>query len=242
MNNDSSTGGFLLSYRDSYIAPPLEGQALTNFLQEQIVGVTGIAGNLVRPRWQPEPPLLPDATIDWIAFGITERKGQTYAYTYHETPHLDETRTLDNDIVETQFLDTNLQFDMGLLLDQENEPDTLDPNSYDIVLRSEDITVLCSVYGPNADDTASAMREGFSVAQNREALQLNNVPYIGAGDITIVPSLVNNKWYYRVDIPLWFRRGIRRVYPILDIASANGTLNTDISPITRQIVINPPND
>lgn len=81
MSNNSSTGG--------YLAPagspaPLEGQALNRFIQGWVVGITGLAGSMVRPRWQPEPADIPDAGDAWAAIGITERPSDTFPYVGHD--------------------------------------------------------------------------------------------------------------------------------------------------------------
>lgn len=68
MSNDSSTGGFLAP------AGPLppEDTALDELLQALVAGVTMLPGNLVRPRWQPRPPPVPEPSVDWGAIGVTE--------------------------------------------------------------------------------------------------------------------------------------------------------------------------
>lgn len=80
MANDSSTGGPLTPAASP---APLQDAALQDFLQAWIVGITGLSGDLVRPRWQPEPPNLPDATVTWVAFGITRRTADTFAAELH---------------------------------------------------------------------------------------------------------------------------------------------------------------
>lgn len=77
--SDSSTGGYLAP---SSAAPP-EDAVLTNLLQQAVVGITGLSGKLVRPRWQPTPPAEPAITVDWCAIGITKRLPDTYAYIRH---------------------------------------------------------------------------------------------------------------------------------------------------------------
>lgn len=76
MTTDSTAVGFLASSAANTYDDELEDQ-----LQETIVGITGIAGSLVRPRWQPEPSQLPSFTSDWVAFGITSYQRDTFAYT-----------------------------------------------------------------------------------------------------------------------------------------------------------------
>jgi len=45
--------------------------ALAGILQAMIAGVTGLPGNLVRPRWQPQPPTQPSVNTVWCAIGVT---------------------------------------------------------------------------------------------------------------------------------------------------------------------------
>jgi hypothetical protein len=70
MTNTSATGGPLLPTADSPVY--LDDAALDAFLQGWLVGITGLSGTLVRPRWQTSPPAMPERTVDWLAFGITE--------------------------------------------------------------------------------------------------------------------------------------------------------------------------
>src|SRR5258708_4203476 len=76
---DSTTGGYLLPVG----APPLEGEALNNFLQGWIVGITGLDGTMVRPRWQAEPPNIPTAGTAWAAIGTQVRPADEFPYVRH---------------------------------------------------------------------------------------------------------------------------------------------------------------
>ena len=75
MPNTSASGGALTPHGPDI----LDGQALNDFFQGWLVGITGIPGNLFRPRWQPEPPNIPVEGITWAAFGITARKSDVFA-------------------------------------------------------------------------------------------------------------------------------------------------------------------
>jgi hypothetical protein len=58
-----------------YLAPraePLGQTALEDTLQAVVAGVTGLAPQLVRPRWQPKPPTAPDRAVTWCAVGVTD--------------------------------------------------------------------------------------------------------------------------------------------------------------------------
>jgi hypothetical protein len=64
---DSSTGGYLAP---SSTGGDLNDDALVDALQAAVVGIVGLPGAMVRPRWQPEPPDPPeDPTTDWAAIG-----------------------------------------------------------------------------------------------------------------------------------------------------------------------------
>lgn len=65
--NDSSTGGYL---GPAVATPPLEDAALDAVFQQLIVGVTGLPGAMVRPRWQPTVPKQPEPSVTWCALGI----------------------------------------------------------------------------------------------------------------------------------------------------------------------------
>lgn len=73
---DSSTGGYLAP---SSIGGDVNDQALQTFIQAVVVGITGLPGNLVRPRWQQEPPNIPDVGINWAAIGPGQRERDPFA-------------------------------------------------------------------------------------------------------------------------------------------------------------------
>lgn len=63
--------------------PPLEDADLDRQFQMAVVGITGIPGPLVRPRWQPIPPKTPEASVDWCAIGITQQMADAGGYIKH---------------------------------------------------------------------------------------------------------------------------------------------------------------
>jgi hypothetical protein len=75
--NDSSTGGYLLPK-----SQPSEFGNLSfeEFLQTVFVGVSGLPGDLVRPKWQENPPTQPDIGVNWLAIGLGEDDADTFAY------------------------------------------------------------------------------------------------------------------------------------------------------------------
>lgn len=77
---DSSMGGPLLP--DPSTDPPL-GISFEDFMQQVVAGITGLPAPLVRPRWQPEAPNMPDAGTDWIAFGMQQTDSDDYPAVLH---------------------------------------------------------------------------------------------------------------------------------------------------------------
>lgn len=111
-------------------------------------------------------------------------------------------------------------------------------NGSDTVFRQEEVEVLTSFYGPDAANYASLLREGLSIAQNREVLGASDVALVDVGDIIPAPSLFNERWQFRVDMTVYLRRAIRRTYPVLNLLSAEGSLTTDTDPpLTEPIVV-----
>lgn len=188
MANTSATGGNLVPQTGS--PAPLQGDALFDFFQAWIVSLTGMQGQYVRPRWQPEPPNIPLDGIDWAAFGITNRHPQTFAAEIHYPAA------------------------------------GINPG-YDEIRNHEELTILVSFYGVNADNNASLLREGMSVAQNREILSQNNMGLVGWGDTLAVPEMIKEKWLYRVDFEFVVRRQIVRDYAVLDIISVPSSINNE---------------
>lgn len=74
---DSSTGGYL---QPAPSPAPLQDQQLYEALQAAVVGITGLDGTLVRPRWQAEPSLIPTAGTCWIAIGVTDREADVFPF------------------------------------------------------------------------------------------------------------------------------------------------------------------
>lgn len=196
MPNDSSTGGYL---QPTELDPVGNDQALRRFLQQVVVGITGLPGTVVLQRWLPEDSNMPDGPapnnpgsgVNWAAVGVKERMPDTYVYEGH----------------------------IGAV---GNTP------GFDIVYRNEVLDILCSFYGPTCEQYAEVFSMGLGVAQNREAMQLQGFGFVEAGRPSpAVPALIKNQWLFGIDVPFKVRRGLQWQYPVLDLAGAVATVNYD---------------
>jgi hypothetical protein len=79
MSGTSATGGYMLD------VPPKPPSAddLQRALQTMATALSGIPGNLVRPRWQPMPPAQPDASVTWASIGVVHVEADDYPYIFH---------------------------------------------------------------------------------------------------------------------------------------------------------------
>lgn len=194
MVNNSSTGGYLVP---ASTPAPLEGQALLRFFQGIIVGITALDGTLVRPYWQEEPPVVPDAGVVWCAFKITKRPSDEYPF----VGRLESTDTGDT-LQRHEALDISTTFyDTG--------------------------STGLNDSGGLADTYASLLRDGLAIPQNREPLFLAGMGLVRIGDLIQVPELFKKRWQNRIDFEFTVRRQITRLYPVETLVAADGDLYTD---------------
>lgn len=67
-------------YLDPADAPaPLADDALDDFLHDVVAAISGLPGELVRPRWQENPPNMPDRGITWCGVAVTDQKADVFA-------------------------------------------------------------------------------------------------------------------------------------------------------------------
>lgn len=185
--SDSASGGYLAPSSDS----PAEDDALARQLQAMVVGITGLPGAMVRPRWQPTPPAQPAITVDWAAIGVTRQ------------------RPVDH---------------IGAIVHRSDADGGL---GADELQRHEEIELLASFYGPNAQGFASRLRDGLSIGQNREALAAQDIAFVACGEIVHAPELVQTRWRRRADLAVTLRRQITRVYPVRNLTAAEGTIASE---------------
>lgn len=78
--NSSATGGALLP---TVVAGSF-GTAFNKLMHDWLLGLTGLTGNYIMPRWQLIPPNIPNSeTTDWMTFGITRKKRLGTDYRVH---------------------------------------------------------------------------------------------------------------------------------------------------------------
>mgnify|MGYP004718571949 CR=1 FL=1 len=95
------------------------------------------------------------------------------------------------------------------------------------LIEHETITVLATMYGPQAAANAKALRNGLYVAQNREGLLSAGINLTDTGKPTAAMDFVNQQWVRRYDLTIRFRRKTVQNYDILTILSAEADVHTD---------------
>lgn len=106
----------------------------------------------------------------------------------------------------------------------------------DEMQRHETIDLMVSFYGPNSTKSATLFRDGLYIPQNREAMWAAQVAVLDFGRLVSVPDLLNNTWRRRFDVPVRLRRCITRVYPVLNLLSAQGSVMT-ASSVTQPFTV-----
>jgi hypothetical protein len=124
MPNTSASGGYLTPVSTN----DLNDQALEDFLQGIVVGITGLPGPMVRPRWQQEPPNIPDITVNWAAIGPGSRKRDAFSATIHNASGNGSSSVIRNRVIDVlcSFYGPNAEGNaellaMGLELPQNRE-------------------------------------------------------------------------------------------------------------------------
>jgi hypothetical protein len=197
--NDSSTGGFVRSYAPP--VPPSCDDAFDAIMQNMVSGITGIPGNLVRPRWQPILPQIPEPTVDWCAIGVVYENPEYSSVVRHWQGE----PTNPGDRNGQGFDEYNGIVFVEILSSFYGPNASANANAF-----RDGLSI-----GQN--------REALYLAN----MQL--VSYDGR--MVKLPELVNETlWYRRVDFRFLITREIVRSYPILNVLEADGTIIADPEP------------
>lgn len=96
-----------------------------------------------------------------------------------------------------------------------------------IIIRNQELDVLCSFYGEYSDTYEGIVRDGLSIDQNREYINSQGIVLVAVGNPRKNAELINNHWVKRTDVEITFRRLITRVYPVLHLLAADIDLHID---------------
>lgn len=93
--------------------------------------------------------------------------------------------------------------------------------------RHEELTLMVSFYGTNPMFYARMFRDGMQLSQNHEVLTANNMGFVEGNKITLLPTLLKEKWLKRADFQFVIRRQVVRGFPILPMTGVAVTLNNE---------------
>lgn len=107
----------------------------------------------------------------------------------------------------------------------------------DIVMRSEELQVSTSFFGPAAVGTATLLRDGLGIGQNRARLRSQGIAYVGIDRLTFIPDLENSQFVRRADLIFTARRMAVRRYPVRNVIAVNGKVVADSGSTSGPAVI-----
>ena len=114
---------------------------------------------------------------------------------------------------------------------EESKPDAngylgMNADEATVYQRRAELEIQVQIYGPEAMENADLIRDGFQIPQNLQALTKANMGLKEVGPARHLPDLVNGKFINRMIMSVFIRREVQRIYPILSIVSASGTIHT----------------
>lgn len=125
MATDTSTAGYLVP-----VTTPAEGDPLDDLLQESVVGMTGLPGTHVRPRWPAGTalPQRPEPEEDWCSFGIKNVDEDVFAYEGVDPANSEQDVIQRDEIITVLFsfygphsMERAKEFSVGMQLSQNRE-------------------------------------------------------------------------------------------------------------------------
>lgn len=99
MANTSATGGVITAPQEN-----INGITFDRFMHDLFVDLTGLPNELVRQGWEQSPAVTPEIDVNWMAYGISERRADFSAYLG------DNTDGLETKFIRHEEVDINLIF------------------------------------------------------------------------------------------------------------------------------------
>jgi hypothetical protein len=109
----------------------------------------------------------------------------------------------------------------------------------DHMKRHMTVTVLVTMYGPEAEDAAAQLRDNLYIPQQMEGtfpLKLLTIR-----DLARAPELINQQWINRVDLEIDFRMQSDRIYPVLNLRGADVQLHSESGEAPAIVHVRDPN-
>ena len=172
------------------------------------------------------PPYLEDYDLEHflqqMVFGITGLPTNMVRPRWQELPPKSPERTVDWCAIgiQEETPDDNAAF-------IHHGYSTQNQLGYDEMQRHEELHILASFYGPHCRGNAHLLRDGLSVAQNRDAMMINGMGFVASGSVRQAPELVNMAWRRRYDFDFTIRHVAVRYYPIRNLLTAHGLIWRD---------------
>jgi hypothetical protein len=112
---------------------------------------------------------------------------------------------------------------------EQHHPDYYAPGvGATVTMQDQELELFLSFYGPQAGALQGLFEDGVKLMQNREAIDALGIKFMGAaGDAFRVPALFKEQFRNRWDQKFRFRRRVYRVFPILNIASAEVAISNE---------------
>lgn len=122
MTNTSATGGYLTPAGG---ALPRD-EVLEDALQAHVVGITGLPGFMVRPRWQSTIPEMPELDQNWAAIGVKLSRADASPVLDQQDEDARYVRHITIDVLVTFYGPSGFEyaelFRDGLAIPQNNQP------------------------------------------------------------------------------------------------------------------------
>lgn len=103
------------------------------------------------------------------------------------------------------------------------------------VVRQEQLEILVSAYGPDAEGYCELFRDGMEVAQNREPMLLAGLGLVEITPAIHVPEIHAEQWYNRCDFTWTVNRETSKQYQILCFTGALGAIITETMTLPYEV-------